>query len=906
MEQTKAPVVTLCRACQGDPVASRSCDVCKGAGMGSTFIDGLLVWLAPVDDFTFAFRALKRRVTVLLHLLLMTLSLASLGWAFWHVTQADTLDAVWSMQYWMSGHPAITAFWAGIFIDCFLIFRLAEFSRDVKDLPTWGRGRRWLAAYEKSATERARHQVDVSAYFNNAAWEVIENAFGLAKNLKRAEVSLVHLFAGAMATNAGALFLTRLGLPFETLKEPLARLVGAGEGSDKTPQLSKEARRALIMAYRDASDGKRQTVTAMEIFSQVFLASPVLQELLDGLGYPAPQVVHVAEWIRLQDKLREDHARFVRLASLKPGDVMNRSMTARATPLLDRFSEDLTIAARNGHLSPLVGRDGEMEELLRAIESGRRSVILVGEPGTGKHALVEGLARRMVEEDVPEELFDRRLVSLDVPQIIGAGDPSLASERLFAVLEEVALSGNIILVLHGIDSLETSTGALDLATAFATELEKGHFIAIGTTSPRAYVERLERRPLGARMTRVDVGEMSQDDSIRVAMAKSLGIEYRNQVFFSYAAIEKAVTLSSRYMHDRSLPASALDALRESAVLARKARGEHTFVSAEDVARVIHDKTNVPVEQVTQDESSKLLALEEKLHGRVVGQEAAVTAVAQAMRRARAELREGKRPIANFLFMGPTGVGKTETAKALAAEYFGSEKAMIRLDMSEYQEAGSASRMIGEDNDERGGVLTEAVRKNPFSIVLLDEMEKAHPDILNLFLQVMDDGRLTDGAGRTIDFTNVVLIATSNAGTAYIQDEVKKGTDVEQIKTALMERELKGTFRPEFLNRFDAIIVFKPLSMDDVVQIAWLLLNSVGAQLDTKGIHWRAEDAAVEKLAQLGFDPSFGARPLRRVIQDRVDNLLADLILRKAVNRRDTVVLKEDLTLGVEKAKELGT
>jgi ATP-dependent Clp protease ATP-binding subunit ClpB len=316
--------------------------------------------------------------------------------------------------------------------------------------------------------------------------------------------------------------------------------------------------------------------------------------------------------------------------------------------------------------------------------------------------------------------------------------------------------------------------------------------------------------------------------------------------------------------------------------------------------VIRDKTNIPVEAVTKDESSKLLNLEEKLHERVIGQDEAVKAVAQAMRRARAEIREGKRPIANFLFLGPTGVGKTELSKAIAAEYFGDENLMVRLDMSEYQNPDSIARMIGAPGDARGGLLTEAVRKNPFSIVLLDELEKAHPDILTLFLQVMDDGRLTDGVGRTIDFTNTLVIATSNAGSQYIQDEVRAGSSIERIKTGLLEDQLKTYFRPEFLNRFDAVIVFKPLTMDDVTQITWLLLDSVRKRLEEKGMGFRAEDEAVEELATAGFDPVYGARPLRRVIQDRVENALADLLLSQGVARKDMVVLEKGGELRVEK------
>jgi len=293
-------------------------------------------------------------------------------------------------------------------------------------------------------------------------------------------------------------------------------------------------------------------------------------------------------------------------------------------------------------------------------------------------------------------------------------------------------------------------------------------------------------------------------------------------------------------------------------------------------------------------------LEEKLHERIIGQEEAVKAVSQAMRRARAEIREGKRPIANLLFLGPTGVGKTELTKAIAAEYFGDEKRMVRLDMSEYQSPDSVARMIGAPGDPRGGLLTEAVRKNPFSIVLLDELEKAHADILTLFLQVMDDGRLTDGIGRTIDFTNTLLVATSNAGSQFIQDEVRAGASIERIQTGLLENQLKSHFRPEFINRFDAVIVFRPLDMEDVIQIAWLLLEGVKKRLEEKGIGFRAEDEAVEELAKAGFDPVYGARPLRRVIQDRVENALADLLLQQGVSRKDTIVLVLGGTLQVEK------
>ncbi|MFA5129430.1 MAG: ATP-dependent Clp protease ATP-binding subunit [Patescibacteria group bacterium] len=875
--------------------------------VGLPSVDGLLVWGEPIDDFHLAFRKIRKAVNAWFHLFLILVSVSTLAYLIWGISHQDPTEPIFSASFWFSGRSDVALFWAGIFLDCFLVFRLFEYTQDAAIIPGWGKGAAWMKEYEKTSKSRADDRFDVGPYFSEDAWEVIDAAFRLAKNLRKAEVSVAHVFAGCLASITGARFLARVGLSFEKTKDPVASLIRLGEGGNGTPMISNDAKRILIGAYENARTGRRKHVRAVELFLECVKQDENVREVFNALGYPPEHVIHVAEWIRLRENIREDHERFIQLAALKPNTAMNRSMTARATPLLDRFSEDVTVSARNGYIPGIIDREREMDEVLRAIESGERSVILVGPRGCGKRALVEGLARRMVEEDVPPELFDRRLVSINISQVIAAGDASLASERFFSILNEVSSSGNIILVLEGLEGLSggAGSGPLDLSEGLAQQLSHGRFLVIGTTTPEAYTEFIERRTLGSKLVRVDIPEMDEDTAMRALMAKSGAIEYKNSVFFTFAAIERAVNLSGRYIRDRALPATALDVIREAAVRARKMKGENALVTGEDVAAIVHDKTSIPVEAVSQDESQKLLNLEEKLHQRVVGQDEAVTAVAQAMRRARAELREGKRPIANFLFLGPTGVGKTETAKALAAEYFGDEENMIRLDMSEYQSDNAAEKMIGGTGDRRGGLLTEAVRKRPFSIVLLDEIEKAHPEILNLFLQVMDDGRLTDGVGRTVDFTNVVLIATSNAGSSYIQEQVDAGTPIERIATALIEQELKGIFRPEFLNRFDAMIVYRPLTMDSVFRIAQLMLNQVSRQLEAQGINFRAEDAAVHALAEAGFDPAFGARPLRRVIQDRVENQLADILLKKEAHRRDTIVLGADGKLTVEQAKAIG-
>ena len=349
-------------------------------------------------------------------------------------------------------------------------------------------------------------------------------------------------------------------------------------------------------------------------------------------------------------------------------------------------------------------------------------------------------------------------------------------------------------------------------------------------------------------------------------------------------------------------------MHEVAVRIGNQKGKGALITANDVAVTISEKTNIPLTEITKEESEKLLNLEQKIHERVVDQVEAVQMVAAALRRARAEMRDINRPIVNLLFLGPTGVGKTELAKTVAAVYFGDEKNMIRLDMSEYQEQSSINRLIGAPpgyaGSGGGGYLTEAVRKNPFSLVLLDEIEKAHPDIANIFLQVMDDGRLTDSSGRTVDFTNVILIGTSNAGTETIQNKMRQGVPVEQIRRELIDHELVSYFRPELLNRFDGIIVFKPLTIAEVEAIAKLMLREIKANLEQRGIGLKVTPQALAELAQAGFDPTFGARPLRRVIQQQVEDRLANYLLEGKINRRDTVVVEGGGNIRIDKAPAL--
>jgi ATP-dependent Clp protease ATP-binding subunit ClpA len=370
------------------------------------------------------------------------------------------------------------------------------------------------------------------------------------------------------------------------------------------------------------------------------------------------------------------------------------------------------------------------------------------------------------------------------------------------------------------------------------------------------------------------------------------------VYFSYNSLAEVVKLSERYLHDTYLPNKAINILESVAVAV--SRKENKTVDREAIAQVITELTHIPISKLTGDESAELLHLETKLHQRVIGQEEAVTMISAALRRARVELRESTRPIANFLFLGPTGVGKTELAKSVAEVYFGQEDYMIRLDMSEYQNSDSLNKMIGSPEG-ISGYLTEAVRKMPFSLILLDEIEKAHPDILNLFLQVMDDGRLTDGQGKTIDFTNSIIIATSNVGSTLIQKTMREKGDYEVLKEQLINTELVKAMRPELINRFDGVIIFKPLDVEAMIAITKLLLTKIQQRLETKGYLFSVSETAVKKLANLGFNPEFGARPLRRLLQEKIDDAIAIKLLEGKIERRDIIIINDNLEISITKA-----
>ena len=607
----------------------------------------------------------------------------------------------------------------------------------------------------------------------------------------------------------------------------------------------------------------------------------------------------IAQWLKEEEKIQKKPRVWEEDFVLKPLGGVNRAWTARATPTLDKYSVDLTALAQKGKLPQVVGKKAAIEQTIRILSrSTRDNVLILGEAGCGKTIMVQGLAQRIIEGGVQEALFSKRIVSLNLSRLIaGTKTEGEFEERLVKILDETRDAGNVILFLDEIHNLASlKEKGLNVFAVFEPYLSSSAFQTIGATTWENYRKYIEPNSAFATLFQiVPLPEATKEETLQILKIIALDLEKRHNVVISFPALETTVDLSTKFIHYRVLPDKAVAVLEEAAVAGEK-KG---IVKKEDVAKIVSEKTKIPLTKITEEESKKLLHLEEKLHQRIINQDLAIRAIADAMRRARVGLKEENRPICALLFIGPTGVGKTEMAKALAEIWFGKEEAMVRLDMSEFQTKESINKLLGSppsgESEGRGGVLTEPVRQNPFCLLLLDEIEKAHPDILNVFLAIIEDGRATDGRGKVIRFNNTIIIATSNAGTYLFAEEEKRGWSREETKRRLLE-ELTKFFKPEFLNRFDGIIICESLSRENIREIVRLKLKRLKEKMAKKKIYLSFKEDLVETLAQKGYHPTMGARPLRRLIADTLENWLAKKMLEGKIKEGEKIVLGKEVLL----------
>lgn len=795
------------------------------------------------------------------------------------------------------------------------------------------------------------------------AKKAIDIATRISKSLHHSYIGTEHILLGLLkeGTGVASQVLADNGVEYDKVLELIEELIAPGNAVAVLEDgLSPRAAHVLEVSKAEAARFHSEKIgTEHLLIAMIKETECVASRLLNTLSVNV-QKMYVDTLIAMGEDVSQYKDEF---QNGKPGKRKN----AEGTPSLDQFSRDLTELARDGKLDPVVGREAEIDRVIQILSRrSKNNPCLIGEPGVGKTAIVEGIAERIMGGMVPDTVLGKRVVSLDLSGIVaGSKYRGEFEERIKKVLAEVAKAGNVLLFIdeiHTIIGAGGAEGAIDASNILKPALARGEVQVIGATTIEEYRKYIEKdAALERRFQPVVVEEPTEEEAISILKGLRSQYESHHNVKITDEAVEAAVRLSARYINDRFLPDKAIDLMdeaaakvrlhvggdpREAAELRREiaesqetleqalsggdleaareaqtkrqeleekleklnakakqgGRRHHQTVGEDEIADVVSGWTKIPVKKLTEGEAARLKKLEAALHKRVIGQEEAVSAVAKAVRRGRVGLKDPKRPIGSFLFLGPTGVGKTEISKALAEAVFGQEQAMIRVDMSEYMEKHSVSKMIGSPpgyvGHEDGGQLSEKVRRNPYAVILFDEIEKAHPDVFNILLQVLDDGHITDSQGRKVDFKNTIIIMTSNAGAQAIVEPKKLGfasgndekQNYERMKGSVME-EVRRIFKPEFLNRIDETIVFRALNKDDMKQIVGLMTKELAKRCETQlGITLVVRDAAKQYIVDKAYDPKYGARPLRRKIQDEIEDPLAEKLLDGSIRRGDEVIV----------------
>ncbi len=818
--------------------------------------------------------------------------------------------------------------------------------------------------------------------FTERAQRVILIAQEEAKRLNHDYVGTEHILLGLIALGEGVAsqVLASLGVDLRKVRAEIEKIVGTGDNMMLLGEIpfTPRAKKVLEYAVEEAQHMSHSYIGTEHILTGLIreeegVAARVLENLGMKLEAVREEVLSILGEMEQKETQKE-------APQARQSGHHSAAKGKSKTPTLDEFARDLTQMAKEGKLDPVIGRSNEMDRVIQVL--GRRTKnnpVLIGEPGVGKTAIVEGLAQKIASGEISDTLLNKRLLSLDLASIVaGTKYRGEFEQRLKSIIEEIRKAKNGIIMfideLHTVIGAGAAEGAIDASNMLKPALARGELQCIGATTFDEYRKHIERDPaLERRFQPIVVDPPSVEEAIEILIGLQEKYEVHHKCKYAAASIIAAAQLSDKYITDRALPDKAIDLLDEAGSRARlklsiapsefkekeaaieevskeknaaiygqeyekaaKLRDKEKElkkalednkkkwregrdkvvpeVTEEDIAAIASKWTGIPVTRMTESEMEKLKHMEDEIHQRLIGQEEAVKIVTQAIKRSRTGMKDPKRPIGNFIFLGPTGVGKTELARVLADFLFGNEDAMVRIDMSEYMEKFSVSRLIGAPPGyvgyEEGGKLTELVRRKPYSVVVLDEMEKAHPDVFNILLQIMDEGTLTDSLGHKVSFKNTIIIMTSNVGARLISKGKSLGfmpaedreKDYREMKDTVMD-EVKRVFNPEFINRLDEIIVFKPLTMADMDKILELNLKKVDKKLDAKGVKFTITKEAKKHLIEKGFDPNYGARPLLRTIQRLLEDPLSEFLLTKQVTKGGTVKVDykgsgEDLDLGI--------
>lgn len=795
------------------------------------------------------------------------------------------------------------------------------------------------------------------SYFTQKANEALNLAIKAAENFGHNYVGSEHILLALVKEEAGTAYtiLNEKGITVEDIENFIKENISVGSPTRLTPDdFTPRSKRVLDVSFKIARGMFRSFVDTEHI---------LLALLQEGDSYA---VKYINSCGIDERQLFDEIVAAMGRGNPQAENARKGKNSKSKTPTLDEFGKDLTAMAKEGKIDPVIGREEEIQRVIQILSRRtKNNPCLIGEPGVGKTAIAEGLALKIVKQEVPELLFGKKIVALDLTSMVAGtkyrGD---FEERIKKAMDEVKAAKDVILFIdevHTIMGAGAAEGATDAANILKPSLARGEIQVIGATTIDEYRKNIEKdAALERRFQPVTVGEPTEEETIEILKGLRDKYEAHHKVKITDSAIENAVKMSSRYIADRFLPDKAIDLIDEAASRVRlkaytvpdnlkemekelksleeekssavrsqdfeqaakirdkenslktlldeekekwKNLSSHQVkeITTEDIAQVVSSWTGIPATQITKEESERLLNLEKILHERIVGQDKAVSSVARAIRRGRAGLKNPKRPIGSFIFLGPTGVGKTELCKTLAETMFGDEEAIIKLDMSEYMEKHTVSKLIGSPPGyvgfDEGGQLTEKIRRKPYSVVLFDEIEKAHPDVFNMLLQILEDGVLTDSQGRKVSFKNAVIIMTSNVGASKITDPKgalgfgEKGDENANIEELVMA-DLKKTFKPEFLNRIDEIIVFNQLEKTDIEEIAHRMLKTLAKQLKELGTEIEFTPEAISAIADAGFDKVYGARPLRRAIQTKIEDRLSELILENKLGEKCTVDFKD--------------